>query len=408
MRVNKTVSLLTASEDKERSGRRQRIAVLAVLALLAACESAPEVPLGQPGHVRGFGGMVAAEEPRAALVARDVLSAGGGAADAAAAAALTMAVTLPSSAALGGGGVCVSYNAARDEAGVLDFMPPAGVPGLPRGIFALHAKHGRLRWEEVVVPAENLARFGTRTARALLHDAAAAPAGPASQFFRSLREGEPLSQIELAVQLARLRVKGPGELHAGEGADALVREASAQGVAIDPAALREFVPQWLQPASIRAGDDVALLHPRSGLAAGLTGGADGQPRDPARAGLAVMDGDGNLVACTLTMGRPFGTGRAVSGMLLADLSAAAPPPVAVMANRNTKEPRLAIAAAVETAVAGAIQGRAGRSPQPLAQLVPAGSDANAVACISGTPSAARCQTVTDPSASGLSLVVGEN
>lgn len=317
-----------------------------------------------------------------------------------------MSVTLPSAAGLGGGGVCVSYDAVRDEAGVLDFMPPPGVPGLPRGIFALHAKQGRLRWEEVVAPAENLARFGTRTARALLHDAAAAPLDPAAQFFRSLKEGEPLTQVELAAQLARLRVKGPGDLHSGEGADAFLRAAAAQGVAVDPAALRGFVPQWLQPATLRVADDAAFVHPRSSLASGLDGAAAGQPRDPARAGLAVLDGDGSLVACGLTMGRPFGLGRMAAGLLLADLSGAAPPPLAVLANRNTKEPRLAIAAAGEAAVASAVTGRAGRSPQPLPQLVSAGGDANAVACASGTPSAARCQAVTDPGANGLALVAG--
>jgi gamma-glutamyltranspeptidase/glutathione hydrolase len=67
-----------------RRGMRQRVliragsAALAAILLLAAC--APDKPLGTIGNVSGFAGAAVADEPRAAVVARDVLSAGGSAA----------------------------------------------------------------------------------------------------------------------------------------------------------------------------------------------------------------------------------------------------------------------------------------------------------------------------------------
>ena len=153
------------------------------MALLAlGCSSDEETNLGQIGLIEGFLGGVAADEPRAALIGRDVLSAGGSAADAATAVYFALAVTLPSSASLGGGGVCLVHDtpSARTEAirflarRPADVPPgtarPSAVPGNPRGFFALHSKYGVLRWEQVVAPAEGLARFGTPVSRALARD----------------------------------------------------------------------------------------------------------------------------------------------------------------------------------------------------------------------------------------------
>ena len=72
---------------------------------------------GELYSVDNFYGGIVADEPRAALVGREVLNAGGNAADAVAAAYFVMSATMPSTAGLGGGGICVVHRV--ELAGIL-------------------------------------------------------------------------------------------------------------------------------------------------------------------------------------------------------------------------------------------------------------------------------------------------
>ncbi|MCM0019099.1 MAG: gamma-glutamyltransferase family protein [Tagaea sp.] len=243
---------------------------------------------GVVGSVRGFLGGASVAEPRAALVARDILSAGGSAADAAVAAALTLTVTLPSQAPLGGGGFClVAVGSGRTRtvesiafpaiAGGLDAQ--IATPGISRGMFALHARYGRLRWEQLVTPAESLARNGTDATRALALDVAAhaerLAADPilSATFLpggRPIAEGDRLVQPQTAAALGVLRSRGPGDLHQGQFARALAQSFAAAGMALPLEALAQGAAQQL-PA-IRVGESIDLFVGTTPAAGALAAG----------------------------------------------------------------------------------------------------------------------------------------
>jgi gamma-glutamyltranspeptidase/glutathione hydrolase len=244
---------------------------------------------GQPGYVKGFIGEVVADEPRAALAGKEVLSGGGTAADAAVAIGLSLAVTLPSRAGIGGGGACVAYTAdrTRPTAGVPEAIMfvsppvrsvgggdrPAAVPMLARGLFLLHARHGALPMENLITKAEQLARFGVPASQALVRDLnlVAGPlfADPAARAVFShngvpLAEGQTLIQPELAGTLAQMRISGVGDLYQGVLARRLDQASPAAGVPIGFADLRASLPSLAAPVMVPYGDDRVEFPPTDG------------------------------------------------------------------------------------------------------------------------------------------------
>lgn len=262
---------------------------------LAACGSDDAPQLGTIGFVEGFAGAAVADEPRAALVGRDILASGGSAGDAAVAMYFAMAVTLPSQASLGGGGVCLAFDSKTGETKALDFLArapvqaaaeggdrPTAVPGNPRGFFALHGRYGRLRWAQVVAPAENLAIFGVQVSRAFGQDLRQVePALLADWEMRRVfgqsggsslvREQEFIKQPELGTVLASIGRQGPGDFYAGSLAGVISDAAKAAGGTLSREDLRNFRPQWRETIRIETGNDVAhfpVPPPAGGLVAG--------------------------------------------------------------------------------------------------------------------------------------------
>jgi gamma-glutamyltranspeptidase / glutathione hydrolase len=401
----------------------------------------PQPLAGQVGFVRGFQGGVAADDPTAATAAQAILSAGGTAADAAAAAGFALTVTLPSRAGLGGGGACLVYHPRMAQPEAVLFMPgpragsladadrPAALPLMARGLFLLTTRlSGARPFEEVLAPAEQLARFGTSMSRQLAEDLEAVRtpllADPALRQVFTRPDGSPISigerftQPQLAGTFTALRTQGVGDLYQG----ALARR-FAEGVALagggrmDPAELRAALPATAPSVAIdaRGGDRLGVLPLDGGLAAaaGLRALAAGQgiadaqaralavaaasrrglgegaalldrtdlppgafPALPASTAVSVFDRQGGAVACVFTMNNLFGTGRVAPGTGI--LLAAAPgvgrvtPPLmsaGIVWNPNVRGFRMAAAgsgqAAAPMAVAGPIHAHVWRNFAPV-------------------------------------------
>ncbi|WP_428374756.1 gamma-glutamyltransferase [Lichenicoccus sp.] len=269
------------------------------LALLAGCSGVQKVKALVTGpsspYLTGYIGEVAADEPRAALVGRDILARGGNAADAAAALGLALSVTLPSRASLGAGGACLAYDASgaapdailfTSVAGApgLDADRPAAVPMLARGLFLLQARHGHVGFDELTRPAAGLARDGITVSRAFADDLAQVSqpllADPGTRaIFGAVGggtgggvpvAGDQLVQPTLSETLSRIALSGVGELYTGALSRDFVAGADAAGGGLDADSMRSALPTSRAALHLQSGRyEVGFLPPPAdgGLAA---------------------------------------------------------------------------------------------------------------------------------------------
>lgn len=351
---------------------------LILIGFAAGCSGGATPPKGVVDHIQGYFGGIAADEPHAVLVARDVLSAGGTAADAAVALYFALSVTLPSSAGLGGGGVCVVHGSGKKQAEAIDFSarapstPASGgrwaaaVPGAVRGMFALHARYGALQWQNLLRHGERMARFGVPVSRAfaqhlsggaerLRDDPESWRVFGGSQG-RGVAEGQTLRQLDLAAVLGRIRAQGAGDFYNGDTARKIVAGIRAAGGDLSIKDLRTYHPRWIPVLKAGYGNHTVFF-PGAPVLGGTIAHAlwsaldDGKRYEAAEGpdrqrvialaaakaypdielriannfgttGFAVMDQQGGAVACGLSMYGLFGNGRMIrnTGIL------AAPPP----------------------------------------------------------------------------------
>ena len=254
---------------------------------LAAAEG--DAPFGAARVLTSRRGMVVSAAPEASKAGAEILAAGGNAIDAAVASALALAVVYPQAGNLAGGGFLVARSpdgtvraldfreTAPARAGRDMFLGPDGrpvpksstttalavaTPGSVRGYAEAHRRLGRLSWEEVVAPAERLAREGFRVSVGLSRDLAESRE-LLTRWEETRRlffpEGEPLAggallrQPELASTLARIAREGPEAFHRGDVAARLVAFVKAHGGVLAQEDLAGYAPVWRVPEEIRYG-----------------------------------------------------------------------------------------------------------------------------------------------------------
>jgi gamma-glutamyltranspeptidase/glutathione hydrolase len=427
---------------------------IAMTAGLAACSSNEPENLGQIGAVSGYFGGVVADEPRAVRVARDVLSAGGTAADAAVSLYATMTVTKSSVAGIGGGGVCLVHDREAKKVEVLDFWPrpgtrtradqtPTTIPTVPRGLYALSARYGRLQWGSLISAAEQYARLGVPVSRSLVRDIeanrdriAASPILRAKYMpnGETLEVGDRIRSVNLAALLTSLRVRGPGDFYNGAlGAD-IANAVDAAGGTLTADDLRSYRPEWKIATEVKVDNETLYLTypPRSdsGVSAisggselatmlnrylaDIASGTEAAQAGAGRSGFVVVDRAANAVACMTTMNTPFGAGLGAEafGLNLAagDATMLSTPLMgpALMVNPFVWEYYYGIAgtgtpAGATKQIATMAEDIIGSgSASSVAMNSDGASSVNIIRCLEGTPPHPEsCQFIADPVGGGM-------
>jgi gamma-glutamyltranspeptidase/glutathione hydrolase len=460
MRLN-TVG--TGSWQARNAGRPRQLRNLALagVLLLAACgrsetdrESDRLANAANPaGLSPGKGGLsaiitsgsfaaVSADESRAAEIGRDILQSGGNATDAATAMYFALAVTLPSAAGLGASGACIVHDDKTKAAEAFVFPPIAApgtingqsfsVPSGVRGIMLMHIRHGQLRWEQMVSPAERLARFGVPVSRALSRDlqAGAGLLGTDRETRRifgkgsggMVTEGDTWTQSDLAGTLGAIRQRGGGEFFQGALARTLSDQVSQMGGSLPLDALRNAVPKSGPPTTESYGRRKVYVAPPPAAGAAALAGWKGQaPGGPTPvdsggfSGLVAVDNKAGAVACTLSMGQLFGARAIVPGTGVL-LGAATPEAGSVspliIASANNGEFTFAGAgggAPTAAQATGAVACATVEDDKDIAAVLEArrgqGGTVNAIICPSGLrSSASTCRSAIDPAGTGLALL----
>ncbi|GER50022.1 gamma-glutamyltranspeptidase family protein, partial [Striga asiatica] len=217
------------------------------------------------GSVVARRGVVATDETLCSIIGRAALYQGGHAVDAAVASAFCLGVISPSYSGIGGGGfMLVRSSDGKSEVYDMREMAPQraskdmfrsdyakqqigplsiAVPGQVAGLYKAHSKYGKLKWESLVKPAENLARNGFNIS---------------DSFFRSLKGSEqfiladqglraifapkgkllPLGStvrlVKLANTLAAISKNGPNAFYNGPIARSLAGDIQAAGGIVTP------------------------------------------------------------------------------------------------------------------------------------------------------------------------------
>lgn len=274
---------------------------------------------------------------------------------------------------LGGGGFAACYDAASAEMTFLDFFvavpglhaPPSvaalqpvdicfggvplefaigaasvGVPGVAAGCHAVHARFGRLSWQEILAPAIRLAEHGASLpaahARALAAVAPALLPGDGSCAYAPhgalLQSGQRLRHPGLAGTMQQLADEGAASFYTGDLADRIAAAVQAEGGILNRADLAAYRVRETPAHSAQFSgyqvwgrrDHAGTVDALAAVDVVLSGDVDKRVRGVARAlnsaptsqlgdttNVAAVDAAGN--ACVITTSLGVGSGVWVSG-----------------------------------------------------------------------------------------------
>ena len=281
------------------------LAAIIALPLVARGEERAADAVATPQGVVARGGMVVAQEARAAQIGADILKSGGNAIDAAVATGFALAVSYPRAGNIGGGGFMVIHLAdggdttidyretapgridARsflDEAGNADpgksrdSALAIGVPGTVAGLALAEQKYGsgKFTLAELIAPAIAMARDGIAvsddTADSLpsVGPRLSRWAASAKIFFKTdggaLGPGDRLVQSDLADSLETIARAGPRAFYEGPVAQKIATAVQAAGGVMTTDDLKAYQAIERPPVrgNYRGYDVVSMAPPSSG------------------------------------------------------------------------------------------------------------------------------------------------
>jgi gamma-glutamyltranspeptidase/glutathione hydrolase len=145
------------------------------------------------------------------------------------------------------------------------------VPLNARAMGAMHARHGIRRWEQLVSPGEQLARFGHAVSRAFARDIsvasrligqdAALSLSVANRDGQLAGEGDIIVQEALSAVLAGVRGRGAGYMYKGPFAERLAEAYGDLGVSLTKEQIWNALPEVGDAITVPIGEDVAYFPP---------------------------------------------------------------------------------------------------------------------------------------------------
>ena len=239
--------------------------------------------------------LISAPSPIAAEVGEEIYREGGNVFDAAVAVALTLAVTSPYFASLGGGGFAmIKKNGESVKA--IDFRevapaktsenyyenlkkdsswtggPAVGVPGIPAGLYEIHKKYGKLKWDKLFKIPLQLASKGFKVSGEWFNytrkESRRFNISGKKYFLKKdgqfYKPGDILAQPQLLPALMLFKDKNVKGFYEGVVAQDIVKSVNATGGVISEDDLKNYKVVWRDPLVTKVnGFDLHLMPPPS-------------------------------------------------------------------------------------------------------------------------------------------------